>query len=190
MSADEMAGTIGRLADAVVATRPAPGDLAIIGIERRGAVLARRLATAIEQRGHERPPVGAVDIALYRDDLTELATYPIVRPTVLPGDIGGRTVILVDDVLFTGRTARAAIGVLIDHGRPRAIRLAVLVDRGHRELPIRADYVGRNLPTSRAERVNVHVVEVDGVDRVTLGRPSEPPALPWASVEDAGPTTD
>ena len=116
-------------------------------------------------------PIGTLDISLYRDDLSELANYPIVRPTELPFDITDRTVVLIDDVLFTGRTIRAALDALTDFGRPRAVRLAVLVDRGHRELPIRADHVGRNIPTARAERVNVHVQELDGIDEVELEGP-------------------
>lgn len=155
----------------------------MIGIQRRGVVLAQRLADAIAESEQVRLPVGALDISLYRDDLSELAKYPIVRSTELPFDITDRTVVLVDDVLFTGRTVRAAMDALIDFGRPRAIRLAVLVDRGHRELPIRADHVGRNLPTARAERVNVHVQELDGVDEVELGAPP----TTSAGAEDAAP---
>jgi pyrimidine operon attenuation protein / uracil phosphoribosyltransferase len=174
MAADEMRRAVVRLAHEVVERHGGTDGLVLIGIQRRGAVLARRLADAIESGEGVRLPVGALDISLYRDDLTELATYPIVRPTELSFDITGRTVVLVDDVLFTGRTIRAALDALIDHGRPRAVRLVVLTDRGHRELPIRADHVGRNLPTSRDERVNVHVVEIDGTDGVSLGRPLDP----------------
>jgi pyrimidine operon attenuation protein/uracil phosphoribosyltransferase len=141
------------------------------------------MANAIEESDRVRVPVGALDISLYRDDLSEIANYPIVRRTELPFDITERTVVLVDDVLFTGRTIRAAMDALTDFGRPRAIRLAVLVDRGHRELPIRADHVGRNLPTARTERVNVHVMEVDGADEVELGAP---PTVS-AAVEDEAP---
>ncbi|CAN5525359.1 bifunctional pyr operon transcriptional regulator/uracil phosphoribosyltransferase PyrR [soil metagenome] len=164
MTADDVRRAIHRLAGDIVERHGGRDGLVLIGIQRRGAILAHRLAAAIEAGegaaagDRSRRPVGTLDISLYRDDLTELATYPIVRPTELPFDISGRTVILVDDVLFTGRTVRAALDALTDHGRPRLVRLAVLVDRGHRELPIRADHVGRNLPTSRDERVNVHVV--------------------------------
>lgn len=183
MTAEDMRRAVVRLAHEIVERHGGTDDLAIIGIQRRGAILAHRLADAIADHEGTRVPVGTLDISLYRDDLTELATYPIVRPTDLPFDITGQTLVLVDDVLFTGRTVRAALDALVDHGRPRAVRLAVLADRGHRELPIRADYVGRNLPTSRDERVNVHVVEIDGADRVTLGRPFEPPTSAIAEGE-------
>lgn len=176
MSADDIRRAIDRLARDIVERDGGSGGLVLVGIQRRGAILAHRLAASISAATGQRPPVGTLDIALYRDDLTELATYPIVRPTELPFDISGRTVILVDDVLFTGRTVRAALDAMADHGRPRLVRLAVLVDRGHRELPIRADHVGRNLPTSRDERVNVHVAELDGADQVTLGRAIQPPS--------------
>jgi pyrimidine operon attenuation protein/uracil phosphoribosyltransferase len=189
MTADEMRRAVARLAHEIVERHGGTDDLAIIGIQRRGAILAHRLAEAIADHERTRIPVGTLDISLYRDDLTELATYPIVRPTDLSFDITGRTLVLVDDVLFTGRTVRAALDALVDHGRPRAVRLAVLADRGHRELPIRADHVGRNLPTARSERVNVHVLEIDGADRVTLGRPSEPPTSPPASGGDGAPAT-
>ena len=116
-------------------------------------------------------PVGALDITFYRDDLSLVAQQPIVKGTAIPVDLNGKTVVLVDDVLYTGRTIRAAMDALVDFGRPRAIRLAVLVDRGHRELPIRADHVGKNVPTSRDELVKVHVVEMDGEDAVRIERP-------------------
>lgn len=159
-----------RLASEIVERHGGTEGLALIGIQRRGAVLAHRLSDAIE-KDDIRIPVGTLDISLYRDDLSELASYPIVRPTELSFDITDRTVVLVDDVLFTGRTVRAALSVLADHGRPRIVRLAVLIDRGHRELPVRADHVGRNVPTSREEHVSVHLVEVDDEDEVRLGRP-------------------
>lgn len=181
MDADQIRRAITRLGHEIVERHGGTDGLALVGIQRRGVVIAHRLAQAIAESDHVRLPVGALDISLYRDDLSELAQYPIVRQTELPFDISDRTVVLIDDVLFTGRTARAAMDALIDHGRPRAIRLAVLVDRGHRELPIRADHVGRNLPTARAERVNVHVLELDGIDEVELGAP---PTMS-AAVEDA-----
>lgn len=174
MTAEDMDRAVVRLGQEVIRGSPAPSELVLVGIQRRGAVLARRLADAIVEQGHGSIPVGTLDISLYRDDLTELAAYPIVRPTELPFDVSGRTVLLVDDVLFTGRTIRAALAALADHGRSRAIRLVVLVDRGHRELPIKADHVGRNLPTAREEHVHVHVAEVDGADAVTLGRRPSP----------------
>jgi pyrimidine operon attenuation protein/uracil phosphoribosyltransferase len=172
MDSDQMRRAITRLGHEIVERHGGTDGLVIIGIQRRGAVLAQRLADAIAAAERVRLPVGALDISLYRDDLSELAEYPIVRSTELPFDISAHTVVLVDDVLFTGRTVRAAMDALIDFGRPRAVRLAVLVDRGHRELPIRADHVGRNLPTARAERVNVHVQELDGIDEVELDAPA------------------
>ena len=183
MDSDQIRRAITRLGHEIVERHGGTDGLVLIGIQRRGVVLAQRLADAIAGSEHVRVPVGALDISLYRDDLSELASYPIVRSTELPFDISDRTVVLIDDVLFTGRTVRAAMDALIDFGRPRAIRLAVLVDRGHRELPIRADHVGRNLPTARAERVNVHVQELDGVDEVELGAPP----TTSAAVEDGAP---
>jgi pyrimidine operon attenuation protein/uracil phosphoribosyltransferase len=171
MDSDQIRRAIARLGHEIVERQGGTDGLVFIGIQRRGVVLAQRLADAIAASERVRLPVGALDISLYRDDLSEIANYPIVRPTELPFDITDRTVVLVDDVLFTGRTVRAAMDALIDFGRPRAVRLAVLVDRGHRELPIRADHVGRNLPTAREERVNVHVQELDGIDEVELGSP-------------------
>ena len=184
MDSEQIRRAITRLGHEIVERHGGTDDLVLIGIQRRGVVLARRLADAIAAAEQVRLPVGALDISLYRDDLSELANYPIVRPTELPFDITDRTVVLVDDVLFTGRTIRAAMDALIDFGRPRAVRLAVLVDRGHRELPIRADHVGRNLPTARAERVNVHVHELDGIDEVEL----DAPAMTSADVASAAPT--
>jgi len=183
MDSDQIRRTIARLGREIVERHGGTDRLVLVGIQRRGVVLAQRLADSIAEAHEVRPPVGALDISLYRDDLSELATYPIVRPTQLPFDITEQTVVLIDDVLFTGRTVRAAMDELIDFGRPRAIRLAVLVDRGHRELPIRADHVGRNLPTARAERVYVHLDEIDGVDDVVLGAP----ATLLAAVKDAAP---
>jgi pyrimidine operon attenuation protein/uracil phosphoribosyltransferase len=186
MDSDQIRRTITRLGHEIVERHGGTDGLVLIGIQRRGVVLAQRLADAIAESERVRVPVGALDISLYRDDLSELASYPIVRSTELPIDINDRTVVLIDDVLFTGRTVRAAMDALIDFGRPRAIRLAVLVDRGHRELPIRADHVGRNLPTARAERVNVHVQELDGVDEVELGAPP----TTSAGVGDEAPARD
>ena len=186
MDADQIRRAIARLAHEIVERHGGTDSLVLIGIQRRGVVLAHRLADAIAVVEHVRLPVGALDISLYRDDLTELARYPIVRPTELSFDITDRTVVLIDDVLFTGRTVRAAMDALIDFGRPRAIRLAVLVDRGHRELPIRADFVGRNVPTARGERVNVHVEELDGIDQVEL----DAPVTPSEGVAAAAPARD
>lgn len=183
MDVDQIRRAVDRLGHEVVERHGGTEGLVLIGIQRRGVVLARRLADAIEGSAGVLLPVGTLDISLHRDDLSEVATYPIVRPTELPFDINDRTVVLVDDVLFTGRTIRAAMDALTDFGRPRAIRLVVLVDRGHRELPIRADHVGRNLPTARRERVNVRVKEIDGADEVELDAPPTAPA----AVGDAAP---
>jgi pyrimidine operon attenuation protein/uracil phosphoribosyltransferase len=172
MDSDQIRRTIARLGHEVVERQGGTDGLVLIGIQRRGVVLAQRLADAIAAAEHVRLPIGVLDISLYRDDLSELSKYPIVRPTELPFDITDQTVVLIDDVLFTGRTIRAAMDALVDFGRPRAIRLAVLVDRGHRELPIRADHVGLNIPTARTERVNVHVQELDGIDEVELDWPA------------------
>jgi pyrimidine operon attenuation protein/uracil phosphoribosyltransferase len=141
----------------------------LVGIAARGDDLARRLAAEIERIEGVRVPVGVLDITFYRDDIGLRAEAPEVHETRIDFDITGATVVLVDDVLFTGRTVRAAMDALVDFGRPRAIQLAVLVDRGHRELPIRADFVGKNVPTRRDEEVQVRLVEVDGEDAVVLG---------------------
>ena len=184
MDPDQIRRAITRLGHEVIERQGGTDGLVLIGIQRRGVVLAQRLADVIAASERLRLPVGALDISLYRDDLSELAKYPIVRPTELPFDITDQTVVLVDDVLFTGRTIRAAVDALVDFGRPHAIRLAVLVDRGHRELPIRADHVGLNIPTARAERVNVHVQELDGIDEVEL----DSPAMRSGDVAAAEPT--
>lgn len=157
-----------RIAHEIIEKNKGVKDLVLIGIQRRGVPLANRLANNIKKYEGAEVPVGILDITLYRDDLSTLAEHPVINSTDIPFDINGRIVVMVDDVLYTGRTARAAMDALIDLGRPRAIQLAVLVDRGHRELPIRADYVGKNLPTSRNEIVNVQVMEVDKVNKVTI----------------------
>ena len=146
-------------------------DVALVGIKTRGVTLAHRIADKVATIEEVKPAVGALDITLYRDDLRLKAEQPIVRGTEIPFPIKGRIVVLVDDVLFTGRTIRAAMDALMDLGRPRVIRLAVLVDRGHRELPIRPDYIGKNLPTSRRESVAVMLREHDGTDRVVILEP-------------------
>lgn len=168
LDADAIRRAVIRIAHEIVERNHGVEQLWLIGIRTRGAHLAERLAAAIEQIEAVRPPVGALDITLYRDDLASASARPVVRETDLPGDIEGKRVVLVDDVLFTGRSIRAAMDALIDFGRPQQIQLAVLVDRGHRELPIRADYVGKNLPTSTTEAVAVHLVESEGVDEVIL----------------------
>ena len=164
-----------RIAHEIVERNGGTDELVLVGIRSRGAPIARRLAALIEQ--HEGPSltVGSLDITYYRDDLTKLAHAPIVKRSDLGPAVSGHTVVLVDDVLYTGRTVRAALDALTDHGRPRAVRLAVLVDRGHRELPIRPDYVGKNLPTARDEIVHVRLLETDGVDEVVITRPTPDP---------------
>jgi pyrimidine operon attenuation protein / uracil phosphoribosyltransferase len=142
--------------------------LAIVGIRARGDALASRIRDAIASHEGTQVPLGAIDITLYRDDLTRIGYAPVVRESDIPFSVDERVVVLVDDVLFTGRTVRAAMDALVDYGRPRAIRLAVLVDRGHRELPIRADFVGKNIPTAAGDDVRVHLVEVDGRDEVEM----------------------
>ena len=143
-------------------------DLCLIGIRNRGAILAERLNACIQQIEKQSVPVGILDITLYRDDLTLVSTKPVIRETLIDFDITGKNIILVDDVLFTGRTIRAALDALIDFGRPANIQLAVLIDRGHRELPIRADYVGKNIPTSIHQNVQVKLKESDGVDDAVI----------------------
>ena len=157
-----------RIAHEIIEKNKGVKDVVLIGIQRRGVPLANRLANNIKKYEGVEVPVGILDITLYRDDLSTLAEHPVINSTDIPFDINGKILVMVDDVLYTGRTARAAMDALIDLGRPKAIQFAVLVDRGHRELPIRADYVGKNLPTSRSEVVNVQVMEVDKVNKVTI----------------------
>ena len=170
MTADEIRRATVRIAHEIVEKQAGTEGLVLIGIQRRGVPLARRIARSIAENEGADVPVGALDITFYRDDLSLIAQQPVVKGTDLPFDLNGRTVILVDDVLYTGRTIRAAMDALVDFGRPQAIRLAVLVDRGHRELPIRADHVGKNVPTSREEVVRVHLEEIDREDGVDIER--------------------
>lgn len=167
MTADEVRRAVVRISHEVVEKQAGTAGLVLVGIQRRGVPLARRLAEAVLEHEGVRVPVGALDIEFHRDD-TRLGHSPLVKGTDLPFDIDDATVVLVDDVLYTGRTVRAAMDALREFGRPRAVRLAVLVDRGHRELPIRADHVGKNVPTSRDEVVRVRVREVDGDDAVDI----------------------
>src|SRR5438552_9223491 len=170
MTADEIRRATIRISHEIVEKQAGTDRLALVGIQRRGVPLARRIADAIGEHEGVSVPVGALDITFYRDDLSLVAQQPVVKGTDLPFDLNGSTVVLVDDVLYTGRTIRAAMDALVDFGRPQAIRLAVLVDRGHRELPIRADHVGKNVPTSREEGVRVHLTEIDGQDDVEVDR--------------------
>jgi pyrimidine operon attenuation protein/uracil phosphoribosyltransferase len=179
MDADDLRRALTRIAHEIVERNAGTDRLVLVGVRSRGAPLAERLAQLIEQHEGVRPPVGSLDITFYRDDLTRLAHAPIVKHSdAMPG-IDGMTVVLVDDVLYTGRTVRAALDALTDHGRPAAVRLAVAVDRGHRELPIRPDHVGKNLPTADDEQVHVLLAETDDRDAVVLERPEpEPVASP------------
>ena len=165
---DDMRRTLVRIAHEIVEQAPDPGRLALLGIHTRGAVLAARLKAQLDALLDADVPLGALDIAFYRDDVATRAGHPVVHATDVPFSLEGRTVIVVDDVLFTGRTVRAAIEALFDYGRPDRVQLAVLADRGHRELPFRPDYVGKNLPTSRDEHVQVLVEELDGEDGVRI----------------------
>jgi pyrimidine operon attenuation protein / uracil phosphoribosyltransferase len=164
---DDVRRTLVRIAHEIV-EKNAGRPFALVGIHRRGVHLAARLHTLVEETLGEEVPRGDIDIAFYRDDVATRPADPSVRASDLPFRLEGRTVVLVDDVLYTGRTVRAGIDALFDYGRPDRVQLAVLADRGHRELPIRPDYVGKNLPTARSQRVNVRVAEEDGVDEVAI----------------------
>jgi len=168
MDADAMRRALVRISHEIVERNKGVDNVVLMGIRTRGVPLAYRLAKAIKDIEGVELPVGSLDITLYRDDLSTLSYNPVVKETDIDFDFSGKTVILVDDVLFTGRTVRCALDALIDIGRPRAIQLAVMVDRGHKELPIRADFVGKNVPTSRAESVDVALNEIDGYDEVSL----------------------
>lgn len=173
MDEQAMRRAVTRIAHEVIEKNKGIEDIVLVGIRTRGVPLAERLAAEIERIEKLRLPVGILDITLYRDDLSTLSYQPIVHETKIPEDINGKTVLLVDDVLYTGRTVRAALDAVVDIGRPKTIQLAVLVDRGHRELPIRADYVGKNVPTSSREVVCVHLSDIDGEDRVTINERAE-----------------
>ena len=164
----EVGRALTRIAHEIAERNPHALDLAIVGIHRRGAILARRVREELTELLDSEVPLGDLDIGFYRDDVASRPDAPVVHASHIDFDVGGRTIVVVDDVLFTGRTARAAIEALFDYGRPQRVQLAVLADRGHRELPIRPDYVGKNLPTSRAEHVRVRVRELDGVDEVAI----------------------
>ena len=168
MDDQEVVRALTRIAHEIVERNKGADGLALVGVHTRGVPIAERLADLIERFEGLRPPTGKLDITLYRDDLTEIALQPIVRKTEVPFDVAGMRIVLCDDVLYTGRTARAALDALVDMGRPKVIQYAVLVDRGHRELPIRADYVGKNVPTARTELVKVRLTETDGADGVEL----------------------
>ncbi len=176
---DDLRRTLRRIAHEIAEKNPVPDSLAIVGIHTRGAVIARRLHALLGEMTESELPIGDLDISFYRDDVgaKSPASQPVVHASHVDFDLAERTVVLVDDVLFTGRTVRAAVDALFDYGRPQRVQLAVLCDRGHRELPIRPDYVGKNLPTARGERVNVRLEEVDEVDEVTISEPQTAEAI-------------
>lgn len=168
MDAEQIDKTLTRIAHEIIEKNKDIENIAIVGIRTRGVFLAERLAKKIKHIENKELPVGILDITLYRDDLTTIAEQPVVHKTDIDFDIQDKIIILIDDVLYTGRTIRCALDALIDFGRPKNIQLAALIDRGHRELPIRADYVGKNIPTSQKEIVQVKIQEVDGIDEVMI----------------------
>jgi pyrimidine operon attenuation protein/uracil phosphoribosyltransferase len=168
MSSQDMERALVRIAHEILERNRGAQNLVLVGMQTRGVPLASRLALTIKQLEGITVPIGSLDISLYRDDLSSLDLKPVVQRTEVPTDVTGKHIILVDDVFYTGRSIRAAMDALMDLGRPQTIQLAVLVDRGHRELPIRADYVGKNIPTAMGEEVKVYVKEVDGEDKVTI----------------------
>jgi pyrimidine operon attenuation protein / uracil phosphoribosyltransferase len=174
LDAEALGRTLSRIAHEIIERNDDLTKVALIGIHTRGVPIAERLAALIEERSGEEVGLGAVDITFHRDDTVPGRVQPVVHATTLDFDLAGMTCVLVDDVLYTGRTIRAAIETLFERGRPARVQLAVLVDRGHRELPIRPDYVGKNLPTARSERIQVELEETDGADRILLvGTPEE-----------------
>ncbi len=168
MTSDDIRRTLARIAHEIIERNKSMSDLVLVGMRTRGVPLAKRLAANIKNFEGTDIPVGALDISLYRDDLDSLDFKPLVNDTQIPIGVNGKSIVLVDDVLFTGRSTRAAMDALIDLGRPSTIQLAVLVDRGHRELPIRADYVGKNIPSARSEEIKVDLTETDGIDQVAI----------------------
>jgi len=173
MSADDMQRALVRVAHEIVERNKGARDLLLVGMQTRGVPIAKRLAVTIQSLENISVPVGSLDISLYRDDLSSLSLKPTVHRTDIPVDVTDKQIVLVDDVFYTGRSIRAAMDALIDLGRPQSIQLAVLVDRGHRELPIRADYVGKNIPTARNEEIKVEIKEVDGEDRIVIITPDK-----------------
>jgi pyrimidine operon attenuation protein/uracil phosphoribosyltransferase len=168
MTAEDIRRTLARIAHEIIERNKSTDHLILVGLHTRGVPLAKRLAASIEKYENSRLAVGALDFSLYRDDLDPEEAKKVVERTEIPADINGKSVVLVDDVLYTGRSIRAAMDALIDLGRPRSIQLAVLIDRGHREMPIRADYVGKNIPSARHEDIQVRLTETDGVDEVAI----------------------
>ncbi len=168
MTAEDIRRTLARIAHEIIEQNQASQDLILIGIRTRGVPLAKRLAALMENFEGLKIPVGALDITRYRDDIPSSDRHPIVQHHDIPNSIDDKSIVLVDDVLYTGRSIRAAMDALIDRGRPKSIQAAVLIDRGHREMPIRADYVGKNMPSSRKEAIQVYLLETDGVDEVAI----------------------
>ena len=168
MTRDDIRRTLARIAHEIIEQNKSTDHLILVGMRTRGVPLAKRLAANIEKFENMDVPVGALDFRLYRDDISPLDKQPVVQHTDIPDNVDGKSIVLVDDVLYTGRSTRAAMDALIDFGRPRQIQLAVLIDRGHREMPIRPDYIGKNIPSARHEEIQVHLVETDGVDEVAI----------------------
>ncbi|MCD6452869.1 MAG: bifunctional pyr operon transcriptional regulator/uracil phosphoribosyltransferase PyrR [Dehalococcoidales bacterium] len=168
MTSEDVRRTLARIAHQIIEQNQVIQDLLLIGIRTRGAPLARRLASLIETFAGIIIPVGTLDISQYRDDFISPNLPPVIHGSDIPASVDGKSIVLVDDVLYTGRSIRAAMDALIDQGRPRVIQLAVLIDRGHREMPIRADYVGKNIPSSRSEKIQVRLKETDGIDKVDI----------------------
>jgi len=168
LSSQDIRRVLARIAHEIIERNKVTQHLILVGVHTRGVPLAKRLATNIENLDESKIPVGALDISPHRDDLPSLNFRPIVHHTDIPGNIDGKTIVLVDDVLYTGRSVRAAMDALIEMGRPQSIQLAVLIDRGHREMPIRPDYVGKNIPSSKHEEIQVKLVETDGIDEVSI----------------------
>lgn len=173
MTQEDIRRTLARIAHEIIERNKTTEHLILVGMHTRGVPLARRLAANMEDFEESKIPVGTLDITLYRDDLSSLNLQPAVKLTEIPTSIDGKSLVLVDDVLYTGRSIRAAMDALTDRGRPQSIQLAVLVDRGHREMPIRADYVGKNMPSSRHEEIQVRLKETDGIDEVAIVKPVE-----------------
>ncbi len=168
MNQDDIRRSLARVSHEIIERNKTAGNLVLVGMRTRGVPLANRLAANIETLEGMKIPVGELDISLYRDDLDSLASQPAVQHTNIPVNVDGKSVVLIDDVLYTGRSARAAMDALIDLGRHRSIQLAVLIDRGHRGLPIRADYIGKNIPSARHEEIQVKLDETDGIDEVII----------------------
>jgi len=189
LDADDVARALTRIAHQVLERNRGPGELVLLGIPTRGVPLARRLAERVATIGDADIPAGSLDVTMHRDDLRLRPARALDHTDIPPGGVDGKVVVLVDDVLYTGRTIRAAMDAVMDYGRPQAIQLAVLVDRGHRELPIRADYVGKNLPTSSEQEVRVHLAESDGVDEVVVATaPASAASATTPLATAAGPT--